>query len=57
VLNYKPAGTPADLAFSTPEHFYPLLYILGASTPDDKLLIFNNSGTLGALSMTCYLYE
>ena len=57
VQNYKSAGPSVGLAFSTPEHFYPLLYILGASTPEDKLLIFNNSGTLGALSMTCYLYE
>ncbi|MDP4179400.1 MAG: class III extradiol ring-cleavage dioxygenase, partial [Bacillota bacterium] len=57
VINYKSAGESAKLAFFTPEHFYPLLYVLGASRQEDKLTIFNNSCTLGALSMTSYLFE
>lgn len=57
VINYKTAGKCAELAFTTPEHFYPLLYILGASKDDDRLSVFNDSCTLGSLSMTCYLFE
>jgi 4,5-DOPA dioxygenase extradiol len=57
VLNYTKAGSSASLAFSTPDHFNPLLYVLGASHKDDKLTILNDSCTLGALSMTCYLFE
>lgn len=57
VINYKSAGKSSELAFFTPEHFYPLLYVLGASRKEDKLRIFNNSCTLGALSMTSYLFE
>lgn len=57
VINYRSAGNSAGIAFSSPDHFYPLLYVLGASKEDDRLSIFNNSCTLGALSMTCYLFE
>ena len=57
VLNYKLAGKSAEVAFVTMEHFYPLLYTLGSANPDDRLTIFNDSCTLGSLSMTCYLFE
>jgi 4,5-DOPA dioxygenase extradiol len=57
VLDYSKAGPSATLAFSTPDHFNPLLYVLGASNKSDKLTVFNDSCTLGALSMTCYLFE
>ena len=57
VINYKSAGKSSELAFYTPDHFYPLLYVLGASREEDKLSIFNDSCTLGSLSMTCYLFQ
>jgi len=57
VINYKKAGKSSELAFFTPEHFYPLLYILGASKEDDRLSVFNNSCAMGSTSMTCYLFE
>lgn len=57
VIHYKKAGKSSELAFFTPEHFYPLLYILGASRDDDRLTIFNDSCTKGSLSMTSYLFE
>lgn len=57
VVNYKSSGKSSELAFHTPDHFYPLLYVLGASRKDDKLSIFNNSCTMGSLSMTSYLFQ
>jgi 4,5-DOPA dioxygenase extradiol len=57
VINYKQAGESSKLAFVTPEHFYPLLYVIGASKKEDKLRIFNNSCTVGGISMTSYLFE
>ena len=57
VVHYENAGNSSKLAFLTTEHFYPLLYVLGAAREDDKLSIFNNSCTMGSLSMTCYLFE
>jgi len=57
VTEYLKAGKSAEQAFYTTEHFDPLLYILGASDENDRLTIFNNDCTLGALSMTSYLFE
>lgn len=57
VINYEKAGKSSELAFFTPDHFYPLLYILGAATEDDKVSIFNDSCVMGSLSMTSYLFK
>ena len=57
VINYRKAGKSSEFAFVTTEHFYPLLYVLGAAKQEDKLTIFNDSCLLGSLSMTCYLFE
>ena len=55
VCQYQQAGAVAEKSFSTPEHFYPLLTVLGAAEPGDSVKIFNEDTTLGALSMTSYL--
>ena len=57
VINYRKAGNSSEFAFVTTEHFYPLLYVLGAAKQEDQLTIFNDSCLLGSLSMTCYLFE
>jgi 4,5-DOPA dioxygenase extradiol len=57
VVNYHLAVDSSELAFHTTEHYNPLLYVLGASSSDDKLTVFNDSCTMGALSMTGYLFE
>ena len=57
VLNYQSLGETAKLAVPTPDHFNPILYILGASDKGDKISIFNNSCMMGSLSMTSYLFE
>ncbi len=57
VVNYQSAGESANLAFHTLEHYYPLLYVLGAARDEDELTIFNDSCTLGSLSMTSYLFQ
>lgn len=57
VIDYKKAGQSSNSAFWTPEHFYPLLYVLGASNEEDHLSIINDSCVMGSMSMTCYLFE
>lgn len=57
VIDYKKAGHSAEMSFYTPDHFAPLLYVLGATQNDDQLTVFNDSCTMGSLSMTCYLFE
>jgi 4,5-DOPA dioxygenase extradiol len=57
VIDYQKAGKSAELAFTTPDHFYPLLYVLGALNEDDRALVYNNSCVMGSLSMTSYVFK
>jgi 4,5-DOPA dioxygenase extradiol len=57
VLNYNDLGKIAKLAVPTPDHFYPLLYILGATEKGDTVSVYNKSCELGSLTMTSYLWE
>lgn len=45
----------ADYAVPTPDHFLPLLYILGASK-DETPYIFNNVRNLGSMALTGYVF-
>ena len=57
IINYSSLGESAKLAVPTPDHFYPLFYTLGATDTEDKISVYNNSCTMGSLSMTSYLFE
>jgi 4,5-DOPA dioxygenase extradiol len=57
VMNYRLVGKASDLAFYTTEHFYPLLYVLGASLDEDTVTVFNQSCLMGSMSMTGYLFN
>lgn len=57
VIDYHSAGSSAGKAFYTPDHYYPLLYILGASEMSDTVKVFNDKCLMGAMSMTGFLFE
>ncbi len=57
ILQFNETGKMAKLAVPTPDHFFPLLYVLGASEEEDKVSVFNKSCELGSLTMTSYLWE
>lgn len=57
VIRYQDAGESSKRAFRTPDHFYPLLSVLGAADASDTLSVFNDSCTMGSLSMTSYLFQ
>ncbi len=52
---YERAGDAAKHAFYTPEHYDPLLYVLGAAQEGEQVHVFNEARVLGSLSMTGYL--
>lgn len=56
VIDYHLAGSCSSMAFTTLEHYAPLMYVLGASDKKEKLTIFNDSCVLGSLSMTGYVF-
>ena len=55
LINYQ-AQPHAAYAVPTPDHFLPLLYVLGASQ-DSSPKVFNQTYNTGALSMTSFIFE
>lgn len=55
IIDYRHFGRSANLAVPTPDHFLPLLYILGLSDKDESIKVYNNSCVNGGLSMTSYV--
>ena len=56
LLEYGRAGKSAALAVPTPDHYQPLLYLLGASRPEEAVAAHLESCVYGSLSMTCYRF-
>jgi 4,5-DOPA dioxygenase extradiol len=56
-IQYQEAGPSAKLAFRTPEHYYPLLYVLGAASTTDRVSVFNEACIMGSISMTGYSFQ
>lgn len=57
LIAYKHLTENWNLSVPTPDHFYPLLYILGTQYDDDDLGFFNDKIIAGAISMTSFIYK
>ncbi len=57
LIEYKNLGPEAQLAVPTPEHFVPLLYILGLKEEDENISFFNDKTELGSISMTSLMID
>ena len=57
LINYSSLGKSAALAIPTPEHFLPLLYVLGAKQADEQIAFFNDKFVMKSLSMTSLLID
>jgi 4,5-DOPA dioxygenase extradiol len=53
LINYESLGHDAQLAIPTPEHFLPLLYVLGTQQPGDSLSFPVSGFDGGSISMLC----
>lgn len=56
VINYKDFPNYEN-SVPTFDHFYPLLYCLGAVDEDDEIVVFNNIRMMGTMSMTSYFFN
>jgi 4,5-DOPA dioxygenase extradiol len=56
-IDFAKMTAEAPLAAPTPEHFWPLLYVLGARLPGDKARVFNDRIEHGSLGMTSVIFE
>jgi 4,5-DOPA dioxygenase extradiol len=52
LIHYQKQGRALQLAAPTPEHYLPLLYVLGAADKKESLTLFNDKLLAGSLSMT-----
>jgi 4,5-DOPA dioxygenase extradiol len=51
IIGYSKLGRSARLAVPTPEHYLPLLYVLGVQDKADDVAFFADKVTLGSMSM------
>jgi 4,5-DOPA dioxygenase extradiol len=56
VMRFPESSQAARLAVPTPEHFYPLLYILGLREEHEAPQYFTDQVTLGSISMRSVRY-
>lgn len=56
IINYKNIKN-STLAVPTPEHFLPLLYCLGLQQSAESTTFFNDTATMGSISMTGALIQ
>ncbi|MBV8681924.1 MAG: 4,5-DOPA dioxygenase extradiol [Caulobacteraceae bacterium] len=56
-VGFQRLGQDAQLSAPTPEHFWPMLYVLGARRPTDRAVVFNDWIEHGSLGMTSFLFE
>jgi 4,5-DOPA dioxygenase extradiol len=57
LVNYSSLGKEAMLAIPTPEHYLPLLYVLGLKGNGDEVSFFNDKAVAGSLTMTSVKIE
>lgn len=57
VIDFARLGRDAELSAPTPEHLWPLLYILGARGPGDAVRFVNDRIEYGSLGMTSVVLE
>jgi len=55
LIGYATLGSAVTMAIPTPEHFLPLLYILGLQRENENITFFNDKVVLGSISMTSLL--
>ncbi len=57
VIDFARLGDDAARAAPTPEHFWPLLYVLGARGSGDRVRLVNDRIDHGSLGMTSLVFE
>lgn len=56
LIDYK-SHPSAKRAVPTSDHYYPLLYVLGAVEKNDEVRVFNEVRTMGWIAMTSYVFS
>jgi len=54
LIHYKDLGAEIQQSIPTPEHYLPMLYILGLKQENEQITFFNDKTVLGSMSMTSF---
>lgn len=57
LTEYEKLGKAVHLAIPTPDHYLPLIYVLGLIKNGEKMTLFNDKLVAGSLSMTSFIIE
>jgi 4,5-DOPA dioxygenase extradiol len=57
VMDFQAIGADARLSVPTPEHFWPLLYVLGARDPADEAIFGPDHILYGSVDMTTLVLQ
>jgi 4,5-DOPA dioxygenase extradiol len=57
LIDYERLDPEALLAVPTPDHYLPLLYVLGANQPGDDLRFITEGIELGSISMLAFAFS
>lgn len=52
LINFEKMGSDVRLSIPTPEHYLPLMYVLGLQGDKEEVLLFNDKAVGGTLTMT-----
>ncbi len=52
LIDFPNLGKATQLAIPSPDHYYPLLYILGMQEKNEQVEIFNDKAVMGSITMT-----
>jgi 4,5-DOPA dioxygenase extradiol len=55
--NYSELGTAVKLSIPTPDHYLPLMYVLGLKEKHEEVKFFNDKVVMGSVSMTSIKIE
>lgn len=54
LIHYETIGEAARMSVPTPDHYLPMLYVMGAQGPDDELFFVTDGLELGSISMLSF---
>ena len=57
VVDYRQGGEDALMSVPAPDHYYPLMYALGATDETDQAMVENDFFQLGSIGMTSFIFN
>lgn len=56
LIDYHKQGSHWQLSIPSPDHYFPLMYILGLTNEKEKVRVFNDKAALGSITMTSFQF-